>query len=728
MKLVVVIVALTFLLSAPDALLAEHKASLTIEAIFGGSFYEPTPSEIHWTPDGRQIGYFLRNEGGGREFWLLDVSTGERGCAIPSERIREMAPAPDQASIGERERSRRIRYGIPSYQWAPDGKHILFVSSGQLYLYDLAARTSILLAPAKKDVVDPHFSPDGKRIAFIYQHDLWVVPTARGKERRLTFGGNKLLLHGEPDWIYLEELDVRSGYHWSPDSKHIAFIELDERPVPVYPLTEQSSKQATVDFQIYPKAGDPNPLVRVGIVDLKSRKTVWVDRAAEYIPRVDWADVDAVALQLLNRAQNELELIEANPASGRSRSLLVEKDAHWVDVTDDLTYLSEGRQFLWTSDRSGFHHIYLYDRDGRLIRQITSGDWVVSDIVGVDEKNGWIYYRSNQFETIGLNLFRIRLDGSGAERLTEESGTHRISMNAASTALIDVSSSLNRAQRMSVIKLTGEKRIDFFQPRDLSVFDLVSPEIQEVKTPDGAIIRVLLYKPRNMEPGRKYPLVVYAYGMPGVPTIQDAWAGNRGLFHQFLVQQGFLVAQIDDRSSALPGHKHAVAGYHNLGPLAAKDFEMALQYLKSFPFVDGEATAIWGWSGGGYTAAYHLTHTALFKAGVAVAPVTDWRLYDSIYTERYMGMPDRDPEAYDRSSVLKAAANYQGRLLLIHGTLDDNVHPQNTIQLVDALIQNNKRFDLMLYPDKTHDISGAAASVHLYSTIYEFLERNVQRR
>jgi dipeptidyl-peptidase-4 len=231
-----------------------------------------------------------------------------------------------------------------------------------------------------------------------------------------------------------------------------------------------------------------------------------------------------------------------------------------------------------------------------------------------------------------------------------------------------------------------------------------------------------------MEPGRKYPLVVYAYGMPGVPTIQDAWAGNRGLFHQFLVQQGFLVAQIDDRSSALPGHKHAVAGYHNLGPLAAKDFEMALQYLKSFPFVDGEATAIWGWSGGGYTAAYHLTHTALFKAGVAVAPVTDWRLYDSIYTERYMGMPDRDPEAYDRSSVLKAAANYQGRLLLIHGTLDDNVHPQNTIQLVDALIQNNKRFDLMLYPDKTHDISGAAASVHLYSTIYEFLERNVQRR
>jgi dipeptidyl-peptidase-4 len=270
--------------------------------------------------------------------------------------------------------------------------------------------------------------------------------------------------------------------------------------------------------------------------------------------------------------------------------------------------------------------------------------------------------------------------------------------------------------------------MDLFQPRDLSAFDLVRPEMREVQTSDGAVVRVLLYKPRDLEPERKYPVVVYAYGMPGAPAIQDAWAGNRGLFHQFLVQKGYLVALIDDRSSALPGHKYATAAYQNLGSVAARDCELAMQYLKSLQFVDGDAMAIWGWSGGGFTAAYHLTHTTLFKAGIAVAPVTDWRFYDSIYTERYMGMPDKNPEAYDRASVVKAAAHYQGRLLLIHGTLDDNVHPENTIRLVDALIENGKKFDLMLYPDKTHDISGAASGIHLYRTMFEFLQMNLRGR
>ena len=254
---------------------------------------------------------------------------------------------------------------------------------------------------------------------------------------------------------------------------------------------------------------------------------------------------------------------------------------------------------------------------------------------------------------------------------------------------------------------------------------MVTPEMKELKTPDGATIRLLIYKPREIEQGRKCPVLVYTYGMAGFPTIRDSWAGNRGLFHQFLAQQGFVVVQIDDRSSAMPGHKYAVAAYRNLGPVAAKDHEVAVEYLRSLPFVDGNLMAIWGWSGGGFTVTYHMTHTKLFKVGIAGAPVTDWRLYDSIYTERFMGTPQENPEAYERTSSVRAAANYEGRLLLIHGTHDDNVHPQNTIQLTDALIKEKKQFDLMLYPGKTHSISGAAENVHLHTMIYQYLKHNL---
>jgi dipeptidyl-peptidase-4 len=726
MKLVALIPGIAFLIVSPMAAVPEQKAQLTLERIFKGNLQQPAPTEVRWAPDGRRLGYFLPKENGEREFWVLDVQTGEKNCIVASDQAREMAPSPGQASIGERERTRRIRYGKPSYVWTPDGTRILFISAGHLYLYDLSDHRAHRLAPSKKDLRDPRISPDGKWIAFIYEYDIWVVPTSGGKERRLTFGGSRSLLHGEPDWIYLEELDMRTGYSWSPDSRSIAFIELDEKSVPLYPLIEQSVTSPTVDFQFYPKAGDPNPAARVGVVSLKSGKITWMKQTAEYIPRMEWADSNAVVLQLLNRAQNELELIEVNPVNGRSRILLREKDAHWLDVTDNLAFLSGGREFLWTSNRSGFHHIYLYSRGGQLIRPVTSGEWVVQDIIGVDERNGWIYYSSNQSEPIGLNLFRIRMDGTGAERVTREPGTHAVFMNASNTALVDFHSSLKRAQQITVQDLTGGKKIELHTPRDLGEFELAEPEIREVKAPDGAVVRVLLYKPRRMESGRKYPMVVYAYGMPGVPSIKDSWEGNRGLFHQFLVQQGFLVAQIDDRSSAIPGHKYAVSAYGRLGALAAQDHEVALRELQSLPFVDAESIAFWGWSGGGFLAAYHMTHTRLFTAAVAVAPVMDWRLYDSIYTERYMGMPDQAPEAYDRASAVKAAADLQGRLLLVHGTLDDNVHLQNTIQMVDALVAHNKQFDLMLYPDKTHSIYGAADSLHLYTTLYQFLTRTLK--
>jgi dipeptidyl-peptidase-4 len=704
---------------------AQPKPPLTLEAIFGGSLYDPPPSQIHWSPDGHLFGYFSP-EAEERSLWILDLAKGEKTQILSRGEAKEIAPSPEQANIDERERTRRTRYSLPDYVWAPDGQSILLVSSGSLYLYPLASRKPVHLAPSKDHLLDPKFSPDGKWVSFLSGHDIWVVPSAGGKEKRLTSGGSAVLLHGELDWVYQEEFDLRSGYQWSPDSRSIAFLESDESAVPTYPITEQLAIQATVDLQRYPKAGDQNPKVRAGCVNLQSGRIAWMQRSSEYIPRFDWIDEKGVMVQLLNRAQNELELVEVNPETGIARSIFSEKDQYWIDISNDLTFVSNGREFLWTSDRSGFRHIYLYTRVGRLVRQLTQGDWVVGEIAGVDERNGWVYYTSNQADALGSNLFRIKLDGSGPERVTKDNGTHSINMNLQATAFVDSWSALSQTQQIRVTDLSSGKEENLFRHRTLQEFDLVAPEMKELRTPDGATVRVLLYKPRNLEPGRKYPVLIYAYGMPGVPTIQDAWPGNRGLFHQFLVQQGFVVALVDDRSSSIPGHVHAVTGYKKLGSLAAGDHATAVQYIDSLPFADADRIAIWGWSGGGFTATYHMTHTDLFKAGIAGAPVTDWRLYDSIYTERYMGRPQDDPEVYDAASSVLYAGSCRGPLLLIYGTQDDNVHPQNTIQLANALIRSRNQFDLMMYPDKTHGITGAADNVHLYTMIYDFLIRNLR--
>lgn len=705
---------------------AQQAVPLTLEAIFGGDLSTPAPSELRWAPDGRRLSFFFPEGQDMRALWLLDTQSGEKARILTSSQTREMAPSPSQASTNERERTRRTRYSVASYAWSPDGRRLILSSAGRLHVFDLDSQSAELLAPSKSGILDPKFSPDGNWISFIYGHDIWVVASRGGEEKQITFGGHELLLHGDLDWVYQEEFDVHTGYHWSPDSRHIAFLELDEVGVPTYPIVNDVSQPATVDMQRYPNAGDPNPRVRVGCVDVEDGQTVWIDRAAEYIPRIDWADKQSVAVQLLNRAQNGLELIDVNPENGRSRVLLKEQDRYWIDVTNDLMFLSDGRELLWTSDRSGFRHIYLYDRSGRLLRQLTDGEWVVNNIAGVDEENGWVYYTSNEKNLLGRDLYRVKIDGSRSERITSGLGTHTVQMNSSATALTNEFSSLTQAPVLIVQNLGSGRKIELYRAQNLEEFGLVVPEMKELKAPDGAVVRVLLYKPSRLEPSGKYPLLAYAYGMPGVPTIRDEWPGTRGLFHQFLVQEGFLVAQIDDRSSAVPGHCHAVAAYKNIGSVAAKDHELAVRYLRSLPFTSKEKPAIWGWSGGGFITTFHLTHTKLFGVGIAGAPVTDWRLYDSIYTERYMGNPKEDPDAYDRASSIEAAADYQGRLLLIHGTLDDNVHPQNTIQLIDAFIRNKKQFDMMLYPGKTHGITGAAENIHLYTMIYEYLKKNLR--
>jgi dipeptidyl-peptidase-4 len=702
---------------------AAAQKRLTIEAIFDGNLGTPPPSQVRWTPDGN-LSFFSSAAGNGRDLVLFDTASGERRVLVPSKTLRDMAPSPSEAGVDEREYTRRTRFGVPDYHWSPDGRSILFTSAGQILVHELGSGTSRRLAPSKAGVFDPKFSPDGRQVSFVFEHDLWVVPAAGGDERRLTFGGTDLILHGDLDWVYPEELGVRTGYHWSPDSRHIAFLELDETLVPTYPITEEVSRQATVDLQRYPKPGDPNPRVRVGFVAIESGRTSWIDRASEYVARVQWVDGKTAAVQLLNRGQDELELVAVDPATGRSRSILIEKDPHWINVADDLMFLEGETKWLWTSERTGFRHVYLYESG--LPRALTEGDWEVSEIEGVDERGGYVYFSANRDQPIGRDLYRVGLDGKGLERLTRGKGTHGIEMNPKATAYLDSFSSLTEPGGTTYRETAGAREFLFHGGPSIADYDLVEPEYRLLDAPDGAKVALLVLKPRTIAPGRKLPLVVYVYGMPGFPTISDSWGGTRYLFHQFLVQQGFVVAQIDDRTSALRGHKYAVLGDHDIGPVAVKDHEVAVEYLTSLPYVDSEHTAVWGWSGGGFTTTFHMTHTKLFKFGIAGAPVTDWHLYDSIYTERYMGTPQEDPEAYRRTSSIEGVEEYSGRLLLIHGTHDDNVHPQNTLRHIDRLIKNRKQFDLMMYPNETHGIRGTDEVVHLWTLVHDYLERNLK--
>ena len=713
------------------------RKTLRLEEIFSHhGLIGPQPSQLQWSPDGRRLTYLLETAGGGRDLWAVDPVSGEKSLLVRGEALGKLAPAPEEATDDERERERRKRYAVPSYSWAPDSKSILFTSAGRLYLYDLGAERAKPLASGKQNIRNPGFSPNGRWISFLFDHDLWLVPPSGGDARQLTFGATDLVMHGDLDWVYQEEFALRSGYHWSPDGRKIAFLELDQTEVPSYPIVNLLGIQPTVHNQRYPQAGGPNPRARVGIVEARPNldappRIIYVNKRAEYIPRIQWANNEQVAVQFLNRPQTVLELILADAANGKVTALHAESDRHWINVSNDLTFLKDDKGFLWTSEQDGLRKIYLYGPQGRLAKILAGGEarreqGEVERIVGVDEERGWVYYRSNADNPLGSDLYRVRLDGSSRERLTSGAGTHIVSMNKAGDAYAVRHSGFLQPPKTHVRHGPSGRRTLAHRSEPITDYGLAVPRLLELKTPDKALIRVRLFEPEPREAGREYPLLVHVYGGPRAPTVRDEWdRRGRVLFHHYLARKGYAVAMIDDRASSLRGHRYETALYRNYGPLAVADYEFAVRRLGALEFVDKQRIGIWGWSGGGFSTCLALTKSKLFRVGIAVAPVTDWRLYDSVYTERYMGRPAEEPEAYRRASAIEGAGNLHGRLLLAHPTADDNVHLQNTIQMIHALIQAGKPYDLLLYPGKTHSLYGTSERLHLFRSIEEYLERNL---
>ena len=713
---------------------------LSVEAIFGGKSLAGTlPRAARWSPDGRTVTYL---KGGAKEevldLWAYDLEAGKSSVLVAST---DLVPEEEQSLSKEeearRERARVFAKGIVDYQWSPKGGYLLFPLSGDLFLFDLATRKTRRLTKTEEAEIDPKFSPDEKRISFVRKHEIFALELEGGKEFQLTSGATEKVWNGEAEFVAQEEMDRMTGTWWAPGSDRIAYIQVDHRDVPPFHIPDYSESRVAWETQLYPKAGDPNVLVKLGVVDIEGGKTTWIDLGKEtdiYLPRVEWLpDGKTLSFQLQSRRQETLDLYLCDPASGSTRRVHREVEKEWVDLHSNLRFLADGKRFLWSSEESGWNHLYLgfgavdEATDGPM-QPLTSGSWDVTGLAGVDEKAGTVYFAGTEKSHLERHLYRVRLDGKGLERITQEEGWHAVTLSPDFQHYIDQYSNPARPPSFSVHRIDGMRigSIEEEAPTRLLHYRLSAPEFLSFYSEEGQSFFGKMIKPPGFDPGRRHPVLVFVYGGPGSQTVTKAWGGNRELWHQMLAQKGYIVFTMDGRGTGGRGKAWTRAVYKDLGHWETVDQAAGAKYLQSLPYIDPDRIGIWGWSYGGYMACMAmLASPGPFRVGVAVAPVTAWRNYDTHYTERYMGLPQENPSGYEASAPLTHAKNLRGKLLLVHGMADDNVHFQDTVQLADALVKAKKPFDLMVYPGRRHGISGRDAQVHVYEKITDFLLKNL---
>lgn len=744
-------VNLLLLLSATSAQTAPAK-QLTIEQIFAeGGVTGRAPETIKWSPDGTKVSFVQRDDGGEHgELWYVDAVTGEKKILVSEVKLSQLAP-PTSKIHDEREKERLTRYHVAAYSWSPDSKYLLFDSQGQLWYYSLETGTAVQLTSSPDPTEDPKFSPDGKRLAYVRKHNLYVHPVSgeegevpitreekeKDKDRDKDKDKQDNILNGEVDWVYAEELAVRSNFFWSPEGKEIIFLQMDETRVPTYPITDWLPTHPRVEQEKYPKAGDPNPSVRLGVVGSNGGKVRWIkltDDDDTYVPRFGWIREGWAWAEVLNRKQDVMDLYFIDAKSGRSRKVLSESapDA-WVNVNDDFRILKSGDRFLWTSWRDGHTHIYLYSFNAsdplaaaaKLERQLENGDYEVIGINGVDETSGAVFFTANKDDPRQEKLFSLKLGGSEMHSLSSEEGNYTATFADDGKHYVETHSATLTPPRISVCAAGGACQ-KIWEGRSVADYNPISPKPLEFKAEDGTVLYGYVILPRNTDANQKIPLIVYVYGGPAGQTVQDTWGGPNALFHQILANEGFAIFSVDNRGTPNRGKKFSAATRLQSGPVELKDQLTALDQLYAqFPQLDRSRTGIWGWSNGGSMTLYALTHSDRFKAGISVAPVTNWRDYDSTYTERYMGLPKDNGSAYD-NSIVSAAGSLHGSLLLVHGTSDDNVHFQNSVQMTDALIKAGKQFRLMVYPNKTHGIAGAGTRTQLFHMMEDFWNKELK--
>jgi dipeptidyl-peptidase 4 len=706
---------------------------LTVDRIYGQPGLSGRLTRgIAWSPDGKRL-TFLETKGTGKEakteLSVLDPSSGERSMLISSDKLETILPAPPSNKSQATGAGRRA----PSqYQWAPGGDALLFEGANALAWFDLKTQSGRVLVSGKDELSDVKISPDGKYVSFLRNHNIWLVNTADGKERAFTTGGTEEIRKGELDWVYPEELDIYSAYWWAPDSSAIAYLEMDERKVTQFPLVNFASYTGEADPQRYPVAGGSNPVVRVLVATLSGGEPHAMDIGTEtdiYIPRVSWLpDSRHLAIQRLNRDQNQLELLLADSSTGKTSTLLTEKDQYWINLSDDLHFLKDGKRFLWSSERSGYRHLYLYGLDGKQLAQITKGDWEVSHVDAVDEAKGVVYFTATEKSPTERHLYRVAFDGSGFARITKEAGTHSANLSPTANLFVDTYSNAMTPPRQDLYRTDGTRAATLNENKaeQLAQFDLSPVEFSAVKTHDGVSLNCFLIKPPHFDPAKKYPVIVYTYGGPHAQVVLNAWGGPTSLWHQMMAQKGYIIFALDNRGSAGRGHIFEQSVFHHLGALELSDQRDGVAWLRQQPWVESGRIGIWGWSYGGHMTLHAMFEAPdLFKAGFAGGPVTDWHYYDSIYTERYMGLPQNNESGYKESSPADHAANLKGKLLIAHGTGDDNVHYSNTLALIDDLIRDGKYAEVIAAPGRGHGVSDPPARKVVFTRVTQFFLDNL---
>lgn len=723
-----VVSAVTFALLLPAGAAAQTER-IELSHLYGPDAlsFSPELPRVRWMPGGA---HYLTGSGEGAErSWdVVEAATGASESLYDADALA--AALRETLSLPDDEAARAARPA--SLTMSSGGERLLLNLASDFFAWETAENELRRLTRGPESEELPRFSPDGRRVAFIRENELYVTDL-EGGELQLTTGGGPDLLNGKLDWVYQEEIYGRGNFYahwWSPDGSRVAFLQSDERDVPRFTVVDHIPYHLDLEVYPYPKAGDPNPRVRLGIVPAHGGDIVWVDPGGygnqeTLIVNVGFSPAGDVWYQIQDRTQTFLDLHRADARTGESRRVLREDTGPWVNGHGPPRFLSDGG-FLWFSERTGFKHLYRYDADGALVGPLTEGRYEVRRLHAVDEGAGAAYASGTYRTSLGSDVLSVALDGSGVTLLSQAPGTHQANFPDGESVphYLAVSHDLDSPPAMTLRRTADGallRDLGGGEVPDLGRFEISPPELFRIPTADGTELEAMIVRPHDFDPARVYPAWVHVYGGPHAPQVRNAWSGTRGMWFQYLAQQGIVVLVVDNRIASGKGVESTWPVYGNFGEQELTDLVEAVDWLGAQDFVDASRIGVDGWSFGGYMTLTALTRSDRFRAGIAGGSVVDWRDYDSVYTERYMSTPDENPEGYRKSSVREAAGDLHGELLLIHGTMDDNVHLQNTIQFVHDLQQAGKPFELMVYPRSRHGVRDPNLVLHLRETMARFI-------
>lgn len=734
----ILILHLSFFLLCSIAF-SQEKKDIDVEWLYGEEAAKAQALPLFtWLDNNKALLLDMHKPEDEQTFEILDPVSGARAPVLDAKKALQGL----KVLFGEEAAPKTIPWPIA---FDKRGEVGLYMFGGDIYVLHLSDAEFVRITETEEEELGPTLSPDGKKIAFVRINEIYVYDLEKRKERQLTFDSSKTLYNGRLSFMYWEDVFFRNngvGLWWAPDSQALAYMQTDVSQVTEFIYYDIKPFNPRVIKVRYPLVGETIETVRVGVLELSTGETTWLKGTGipnEYVANVDWLpDSNRISFRSLNRAQDKLDLFFADRYTGKSEFVLHESDEGWVNPSDDLYFLEDGKYFIWGSERTGYKHLYLYDLEGNLINPVTRGNWAVrapfqvaywsgKSAVSIDETNKWLYFTSLEKSSLERHLYRINFDGTGMERLTWADGFHSVVFSPDSRFYLDVYSNIKSLPALELYKKDGSliKVVHPSKSEVLTKYNVQTPEIFEVPTSDGFKMPAMIYKPKDFNPNKKYPVIMYHYGGPSAPAVINRWQ-RYAFFNQLLLNEGYLCVTIDNRSATAISKKlENLVLNQMIGPIELNDLMDAVKWVKSQPYVDPKRVGMWGWSYGGCYTLLGMTQSKEFKAGIAVAPVTDQRFHEPKWAEFAMKTPQVNLEAWEKASLLKYAKDLHGRLMIVHGTYDDNVRIQNTWAFIDELIKAGKNYDMMIYPMRKHGISDTPAQIHLFKKMIEFWIRNL---